>query len=212
MTMPASDSLRARVYAFLGNLLAAPPDSAMLDQLAGIEAVDDKVNDALAKAWAELGAAARRVNAAGADNEFHDLFIGLGRGELLPYASWYRAGQLHEWPLAQLRTDLQNFGIERREDVKEPEDHAAALCQTMALLSDEKAGVEYSRQREFFSAHLAPWLKPLFTDLETASSADFYQAVALLGQAFVDLEWQYLEIGNIPAAREFHEERTHERA
>lgn len=212
MTMPAPDSLRARVYALLGNLLAAPPDAAMLEQLAGIEAVDDKVNDALARAWAELGAAARRVNAAGVDDEFHDLFIGLGRGELLPYASWYRAGQLHEWPLANLRGDLQDLGIERHEGVKEPEDHVAALCQTMALLSDETAGVDHGRQQAFFSAHLAPWIREFFKDLVVAASADFYCAVAGLGQAFVDLEWRYLEIGNIPAERVFTEEHVHERA
>lgn len=212
MTMPASDSLRARVYALLGNLLAAPPDAAMLEQLAGIEVVDDKVQDALARAWAELGMTARRVNAASVDDEYHALFIGLGRGELLPYASWYRAGQLHEWPLAQLRGDLQTLGIERREDVKEPEDHVAALCQSMALLCDETSGVDHGRQQAFFSTHLAPWLKELCKDIEAAASADFFRAVAKLGRAFIDLEWQYLEIGNIPAAREFHEERTHERA
>lgn len=212
MTPAASDSLRARVYALLGNLLAAAPDAAMLEQLAGIEAFDDKVRDTLARAWAELGAAARGASAASADDEFHDLFIGLGRGELLPYASWYRAGQLHEWPLAQLRSDLQIFGIERREDVKEPEDHVAALCQTMALLSDETAGVDHGRQQAFFSAHLAPWAREFFKDLEVAASADFYRAVAKLGRAFVDLEWRYLEIGNIPAERVFKEEHIHERA
>ena len=40
------------------------------------------------------------------EREFFDLFIGLGRGELLPYGSYYLTGFLHERPLARLREDL----------------------------------------------------------------------------------------------------------
>lgn len=207
----APDTLRARTYALLGNLLAAPPDAAMLDRLAGIEAAES-AGDALARAWAALGAAARRTEVAAADDEYHDLFIGLGRGELLPYASWYRTGQLHEWPLAQLRTDLQALGVERREDVGEPEDHAAALCQTMALLADAGTGVSDAQQTVFFSAHLAPWVRRFFTDLRTAEAAVFYRAVADLGLAFVELEWRYLDVGDIVDRSVSREGRIHERA
>ena len=44
-----------------------------------------------------------------------NLFIGLGRGELLPYGSSYLTGFLHERPLARLRADLGPLGIERAE-------------------------------------------------------------------------------------------------
>ena len=66
------------------------------------------------------------------EREYFDLFIGMGRGEILPYASYYLTGFLHERPLARLRGDLIAFGIERAENNPEPEDNAATLCEIMA--------------------------------------------------------------------------------
>ena len=47
------------------------------------------------------------TNAERVEREYFDLFIGLGRGELLPYGSYYLTGFLHERPLARLREDLE---------------------------------------------------------------------------------------------------------
>ena len=69
-----------------------------------------------------------------ADREYHALFIGVGRGELVPFASYYLTGFLNERPLAVLRQDLARLGAVRSESVKEPEDHIAALCEVMAGL------------------------------------------------------------------------------
>ncbi len=44
----------------------------------------------------------------------------MGRGELLPYASWYLTGFLHERPLVRVRADLDKFGIERAANVLNP--------------------------------------------------------------------------------------------
>ena len=49
------------------------------------------------------------------EREYFNLFIGLGRGELLPYGSYYQSGFLHERPLARLREQLSRLGIERAE-------------------------------------------------------------------------------------------------
>ena len=43
------------------------------------------------------------TNAEQVEREYFDLFIGVGRGELLPYGSYYLTGFLHERPLARLR-------------------------------------------------------------------------------------------------------------
>ena len=50
--------------------------------------------------------AASRTNAERVEREYFNLFIGLGRGELLPYGSYYLTGFLHERPLARLRETL----------------------------------------------------------------------------------------------------------
>ena len=80
--------------------------------------------------------AASDADAERVEREFFDLFIGLGRGELLPYGSYYLTGFLHERPLARLRDDLAALGIERAEGNVEPEDHAAILCEIMAGLAE----------------------------------------------------------------------------
>lgn len=95
-----------------------------------------------------------------------------------------------ERPLAELRTDLARLGFERDETVREPEDHVAALCETMSLLiaADD---VPFEAQREFHHRHVAPWMGRFFADLAQAQSARFYRAVGLLGEEFMKLERSY---------------------
>lgn len=124
------------------------------------------------------------------EREFNNLFVGLGRGELLPYASYYLTGFLNEKPLAELRSDLRSRGIKARSDVKEPEDHICTLCEIMAgIITGEfpcDSGV--ASQKAFFDAHLAKWAELFFTDLEEAQSAIFYAPVGSLGRAFMAVE------------------------
>ena len=79
-------------------------------------------------------------------------FIGLGRGELLPYASYYLTGFLHERPLARLRADLKRLGIEAAPGQSEPEDHAAILCEIMAALVGRDLGPAGADKRHFCKA------------------------------------------------------------
>lgn len=178
--------LRSRTWALLGALLARPPEEPLLSVLRGIdaEAGDDR---AMAGAWAGLALAARRADPASLDDEYHALFIGVGRGELVPYGSWYLTGLLMEKPLAALRADLARLGIGRGPGVCEPEDHAAALCECMGLLAGD-AGVGVQAQQAFFRSHVEPWLGRFFEDLARAPSARFYASVGVLGQQFVELE------------------------
>jgi TorA maturation chaperone TorD len=135
-----------------------------------------------------LAAAAATTDADAAEREYFDLFIGVGRGELLPYASYYLTGFLHERPLARLRADLDELGIERVEDRAEPEDNAALLCDIMAGLIAGEVAAPVERQRQFFDRHLAPWLPRFFTDLEAAEAADFYRPVGTIGRLLIDIE------------------------
>lgn len=184
------DSLRANTYGLLGALLANPPRQEIFDLLTGI---DPPSEDGLAIAWSELGRAAETANVEAVDDEFHDLFIGVGRGELIPYGSWYRTGFVMDKPLAVLRSDLAALGFERQDDVSEPEDHAAALLETMALIAAApEHGIDV--QRRFFDRHVASWMPTFFADLQSADSARFYRAVGRFGEQFMKFETQYFSI------------------
>jgi len=192
------DRVRANVYALLGNLLAAAPDAGLLEVLRGISAEPDD-DSLLAASWQMLALAAARADLEALRQEYDALFIGIGRGEIVPYGSWYLTGFLMEQPLAQLRGDLRELGIERQPGVHEPEDHAAALCDTMALLITGEEPAPLERQFDFFSRHLETWLPQFFRDLQQAESARFYRAVGQLGEQFIGVESQAFRVAT-PAA------------
>jgi TorA maturation chaperone TorD len=178
------DAARAQEYALLSALLARAPDAALLDRLAGLRADASP----LGLAHAALAEAADRTTAERAEREYFDLFIGLGRGELLPYASYYLTGFLHERPLARLRADLSKLAIERSPGQAEPEDHAAILCEIMAGLASRRFPAPPGADRELFEQHLAPWIGRFFADLERADAADFYRRIGTLGRVFIEIE------------------------
>lgn len=190
-TLTDNDTLRAHVYSLLAALLTGPPSADLLQLLSRIE--DQQESDTeMAQAWRMIKEAGGQTDAALLDDEYHGLFIGLGRGELVPYGSWYQAGSVMDQPLAKLRSDLAVLGIQRRCDVSETEDHAAALCETMAIICSHPAEVELETQKAFFNDHLKGWMDRFFKDMQHASAARFYRAVGRLGDAFLDLEKTYL--------------------
>jgi TorA maturation chaperone TorD len=192
------DRARGHVYALLGNLLAGPPEAKLLALLA--DAAPGTGDDSLlAASWRMLAVASARADLAALREEYDALFVGIGRGEVVPYGSWYLTGFLMEQPLAQLRGDLRTLGIERQPGVCEPEDHVAALCDTMALLINGDACVSIERQQIFYVRHLEPWAAQFFRDLQRAASARFYRAVGQLGEQFIDVESQAFRVGT-PAA------------
>lgn len=184
-----TDMLRAQQWGALARLLAAAPDAALLRDL-GALAGDPSP---LGSAWTALAAAARGADAATVSREFFDLFIGVGRGELLPYASFYLTGFLNERPLADLRRDLAGMGVERAPGRHEPEDHVASLCDVMAGLAAGRhdagvLGCGAAGEAGFFARHLEPWAGQFFDDLAAAPAARFYRAVAGVGRVFTGIE------------------------
>ena len=192
------DRVRGNVYALLGHLLAGPPESDVLAMLAGIDAVPSD-ESLLTASWKMLADAAGRATRESLKDEYLALFVGLGRGEVLPYGSWYLTGFLMEQPLARLRSDLGELGIERQEGVREPEDHAAALCDVMVLLISGDDPAPVALQQQFFARHMEPWMGRFFRDLQQAPSARFYRAVGQLGEQFMDVEVRAFGM-QIPAA------------
>ena len=180
------DILRAHVYDLLGALLREAPTSQTLQQLAGLSGDDTPLGSAIVS----LSKVARQARAEQAKREFHDLFVGLGRGELLPYASYYMTGFLNEKPLANLRRDMMRLNIERAPSVYEPEDNIGSLCEMMAGLILGRFGVPapLQTQKDFFATHLAPWAAHFFSDLEGAEYSLLYTPVGTVGARFMEIE------------------------
>lgn len=183
------EQARADTYRLLALLLAAPPSAELLGLLQAIE----PGSGPMAEPWEALRAAARQADPQRLREEYQDLFIGLGRGELNPYASWYLTGFLMEKPLADLRRDLSGLGYGRRQEVSEPEDHIAALCEVMSLLIGERR-LQFAAPQRFFDAYIGNWAGRFFHDLEQAQSAGFYRVVGRLGTEFIGIEQQYFSM------------------
>ena len=182
------DRLRADLYAMLGRLLSAAPGQDLIDECAGLSGDDS----ALGQGITALARVASQSKAKGVSREYDALFVGLGRGELLPYASYYLTGFLNEKPLARLRGHMAEFGIARNPDVKEPEDHIASLCEMMAgiIRGDFGREVSLADQHAFFNTHVATWAGHFFTDLEGAEGSVFYAPVGKIGRAFMEIEFE----------------------
>lgn len=178
------DAARGREYALIAVLLARAPSAELLARLATLRGDPSPLGLAHA-ALAEAAAAARVERV---EREFFDLFIGIGRGELLPYGSYYLTGFLNERPLARVRADLAQLGIERASGYTEPEDHAAVLCDIMAGLADGRFEAAQGADRDFFEKHMAPWIGRFFADLERAQAADFYRRVGTVGRVLIAVE------------------------
>jgi TorA maturation chaperone TorD len=184
------DEARAQEYALLATLLLRAPDAELLSGISQLRADASP----LGLAHAALAEAAANTGAEHIEREFFDLFIGLGRGELMPYGSYYLTGFLHERPLARLRDDLARLGIARSDGVVEPEDHAGILCEIMSGLASRRLPSPPDSDRLIFEKHMAPWIRRFFVDLENAEAADFYGRVGALGRIYIDIEAEAFEL------------------
>jgi TorA maturation chaperone TorD len=180
------DLARAGEYALLSNLLLRSPDSQLLAQVSHLGGDGSP----LGLAHTALAQAAARADAQSVAREYFKLFVGVGRGELLPYASYYLTGFLHGRPLANIRRALEEIRVERVDRQTEPEDHAGILLEIMSGLAGGTISAPTGTERELFGEHLAPWIERFFAELEHAESADFYAHVGRLGLTFVSLEAQ----------------------
>lgn len=178
------EAARSEQYRFLATMLATSPDQAVLDRVSQLQGDDTP----LGQAFNALAQSAKLIDHRTVSREFFELFIGVGRGELLPYASFYQTGFLNERPLAILRDDLARLGVARAAGRHEPEDHIAILLDVMADLIGGDIAVSPDRQAAFFNRHIAPWAGQFFDDLAIAPSAAFYRPLAEIGRLLTDIE------------------------
>ncbi|WP_246696930.1 TorD/DmsD family molecular chaperone [Methylobacterium planeticum] len=184
MAVDEIDLLRARHYDLLATLLGRAPCERVLAQVSDLNGDETPLGLRLGA----LGQAARGADPQALERDFFDVFIGVGRGKLLPFASYYLTGFLNERPLARVREDLGVLGVERSDGTSEPEDHAAILLEVMAGLAARRFDAEPGFERRFFERHLKPWAPRLFEDLEASAVTEFYRAVGALGRHFLEIE------------------------
>ena len=186
MSIATEDRLRADLYNFMGLMLSGPPDQLLLDQCAGLSGDESE----LGKAISGLARVAKASKPRKVESEFNALFVGLGRGELLPYASYYLTGFLNEKPLATLRSDMAVRTMTRALNVYEPEDNIASLMEMMAGMIVGRFGTPATLddQKTFFNKHIAPWAGHFYSDLEAAKNSILYASVGNVGREFMDIE------------------------
>lgn len=189
------DVLRANMYGLLARMLTEPPSEETMEILRALDGAGDGTE--IGTALANLGAVAVRTPVGKASEEYTKLFYGHGAGgEIHPYASYYLTGFVYEKPLAELRADLMELGVEPSGHNQEPEDHMAFLCEVMHGLITGTFGSAGGpeRQHEFFRKHIAPWAGLLFADLEATESAALYMPFAALGRLFFEIEAEAFEM------------------
>lgn len=193
LQLAEEDRLRADLYNFLGVILAGPPDDMVLRQTAGLSGDDSDLGQAIGT----LAKMARITAARTVESEYNRLFIGLGRGELLPYASYYLTGFLNEKPLALLRRDMSARGLARADNVFEPEDNIASLMEMMGAMIVGRFGppATLEDQKTFFNRHVGSWAGHFFADLEVAKNSVFFAPVGTVGRIFMQIEAEGFRLG-----------------
>ncbi len=191
-TVASEDRLRAQLYRLLGTLLGAAPAADVLDAVAALGGDQS----GLGRAIDRLAREAAVADPAAIASQYQQIFIGLGRGELVPFASYYLTGFLHEKPLARLREDMAALGVERNDGVVEPEDHIASVLELMAGVIDgtlAQAG-DVDAQRRLFEAHVGSWAPYFFRDLAAVSSSPFHAALGAVGAELMEIEARAFEL------------------
>jgi TorA maturation chaperone TorD len=192
-TLGGEDEARAQWYALISRLFSAPADVALLHGLAA--APDGSEGDGetpFLDAWRGLQAACTDADAETVRAEFDDLFVGVGKAPVTPYTSAYAASHAPDRHLLTLRTRLAEWGLSRRDNVFETEDHVAAVCDAMRWLIEQGRPLE--DQRAFFTAYLDPAVPGFCAAIKASPVARFYRSVAVLAGAFHEVEKDAFEM------------------
>lgn len=186
--IPAEEQARADLYGLLARLFYAPPDAALLRSIS-----QGSGEGELGAAWAELAQAAAGADPDAVRDEYESTFVGTGKAAVTLYTTAYVIKHSSETPLAALRGEMANLGLARRQEVHEPEDHIAALCDVMRHLV-AKQQTPLQDQRAFFDRWILPAAEPLCAAIERSDKTRFYKRVGALAKCFFALEQTAFEM------------------
>lgn len=199
-TVSPEDQARAQLYGLVAALFRASPDEHLLSALVhaeGFQGEDEERTElgrTLAEAWRQMASACRSAFPVLLAHEHTALFAAPGRAEVTPYLLHYGMRYESETPLVDLRAQLAQWGIARRDGVFEPEDHIAALCETMrfAIAVQQRT---LDEQRAFFERFLYRGGIAFCDAVSASAKAHFYKTVAAFTRAFLVVEREAFSIG-----------------
>jgi TorA maturation chaperone TorD len=186
------ETARSELYGVLAGVLYASPAIELIEQIRAAATDTPAAGAFLEEPWRNFVGVARSMTDQAIRDEYEALFGGMSKPEVYLYGSHYLSGFLNEKPLARLRTDLNSLGLERSDLMSDTEDHFAYLCEVMRYLiaGDDVAVANLTRQREFFSTHMQPWVSLMCDDIQNNNKAHFYASLAELIRAFMGIEAQ----------------------
>lgn len=184
------DRARADLYALLARLTYQGPDAGLLALIAQAgTGISPETGSPYAAAWQDLAAASSTVEPAAVQQEYDDLFVGAGRAEVSPYATYYLAQTGREKILVSLRSELAGMGLSRKETSREPEDHFAGLFDVMRhLVQRGSTDAALQDQRRFFGQFIEPSYAAFCDAVVASGHAEYYARVAVLTRAFLNVE------------------------
>lgn len=188
------DRARAGYYALLARLFYSGPDAALLGTLARADEVAEDPGSGLAGAWNALVAAAGAMDAEAARVEHDEVFVGVGKAEVTPYASYYLSETGREKILVRLKQQLAEMGLARAEGAHEPEDHFAGLFEVMRHLISDTDDAALQKQKAFFAQFIAPAYGAFCTAISDCPKANFYKRVAEFARHFLDIESECVKV------------------
>ena len=192
----AEEGARAELYGVLALLWLAPPSDELLAQFRVAVTEAPEAGAFLQGPWEALVGALRSTTVAQAQDEFDALFGGVGKPDVLVYGSHYLAGFLNEKPLALLRQDMAQLGLQGDAQSGMTEDHIAGVFEVMRYLiaGDDVAVCNLEQQRRFFRTHVQPWVEQLCNAVDAHPRAQLWRAVADMTRAFVQVETQGFDL------------------
>ena len=191
------EAARANFYGLIARLFYAPPDAQLISELVhapGLGADEaSKEGAVLAAAWRAMIDACRTAFPVMLENEHTALFIGTGKAEVTPYLSKYVLRHANDNPLVELRGQLVQWGIARREGVAEYEDHISGVCETMrfAIAVQQRTPEE---QKMFFERFLYRGASAFCDAVNASNQARFYRLVSQFARAYFDIEKSAFEM------------------
>jgi TorA maturation chaperone TorD len=190
------ETARAEVYGLLAQLWYAPAPKELLEGIRVAPTEAPSAGAFLEEPWRAFVGAARALGDREIAGEYDALFGGVGKPEVYLFGSHYLGGFLNERPLVRLRDDLAALGLARAETMPETEDHVAYTCEVMRYLiaGDDVAVANLTRQRDFFAAHVQPWVAQMCDSVQAHPKAKFYASLADFTRAFVAVEAQGFEL------------------
>lgn len=131
--------------------------------------------------------------------DYARLFLSTGSVPPHPSESVYLEGPMMQRSRDEVLEMYWSFGIDKRKEFTEPEDHIAVELSFIAYLCSKtinalksnntgEAGKYLEAQKEFLEKHLIRWAPKLVKDILSTARTPFYKAIAALTRDYLELD------------------------